>query len=91
MHRRLMHASHTKVIEACKRVGIKVTPYNPQRHQCEWCLQGKSFQQISHAPFPQARRVLAIVHVDSIPHKPVGVGNGNHAIHVIDGKTGYHW
>ena len=31
------------------------------------------------------------VHIDSIPHKPTGVGDKNHAIHITDEASKYRW
>ncbi|EAQ82905.1 hypothetical protein CHGG_11081 [Chaetomium globosum CBS 148.51] len=91
MHRRLMHASMDKVIKACRQAGIKINTRDAGSHRCKWCYLGKSQQLISHDKLPAVSRALQRIHVDSIPHKPTGIGGKNHAIHIVDQYSAYHW
>ena len=89
MHRRLMHAGLPVVLKACKDAGISMK--QPSTFHCESCSLGKSTQLISREQPIKATRPLALLHVDTIEHKPIGYKGFKYSMHFVDSYSAMNW
>ena len=89
MHRRLMHASKTVVVEACRRAGIELT--GKQDHFCEGCAKGKATDELGKSAPVQSDNPLDFIRIDTVSHgKPARLGY-QYSIHIVDVATSFHW
>lgn len=91
MHRRLIHAHPSRVIEACRRVGIVFSKEEMDNFHCEACHLAKSTEVVSRdSPLPLTQ-IGEEIHLDLVEVRPLSMTGKRYALHFLDKYSGYHW
>ncbi|KAF6785560.1 reverse transcriptase domain protein [Colletotrichum musicola] len=91
MHRRLIHAHVSRVVEACRRIGITFPRSEIEAFHCEACHLAKSTEIISRdKPLPLTQ-IGEEIYVDVIEVKPLSRTKKRCVLHFLDRYSGYHW
>ncbi|KAL0937276.1 KilA-N domain-containing protein [Colletotrichum truncatum] len=91
MHRRLVHAHPSRVVEACRRVGIRFTTSEIDAFFCESCHLSKSTERISRDhPLPLTS-IGDEIHLDLVGVLPLSTKGNRQVLHLMDKYSGYHW
>ncbi|KAK2733826.1 hypothetical protein CKAH01_08240 [Colletotrichum kahawae] len=91
MHRRLIHAYLSRVIKACRYVGIIFSKEEMENFHCEACHLAKLIEIVSYDSPLSLTQIGEEIHLDLIEVKPLSMTGKRYALHFLDKYSGYHW
>ncbi|KAK2751256.1 KilA-N domain-containing protein [Colletotrichum kahawae] len=91
IYRCLIYAYPSRVIEACRCVGIVFSKEEMENFHCEACHLAKSTEIVScNSPLPLTQ-ISEEIYLNLIEVKPLLMTSKRYALHFLDKYSGYHW
>ncbi|KAK2754615.1 hypothetical protein CKAH01_17376 [Colletotrichum kahawae] len=91
IHRRLIHAHPSRVIKACRYIGIIFSKEEIENFHCEACHLAKLTEIVSrNSPLPLTQ-ISEEIHLNLIKVKPLSMTSKRYALHFLDKYSSYHW